>query len=287
MDALKRHEIPGRVTVITGSGNLPALRIETDSGVAEIYPHGAHVTRFQKRGEAPLLFMSAASEFAHDKPIRGGVPVIFPWFGPREGLPVHGFARLAEWELLATKVLPGGSISLHFRLPPDDGFNVDFTVTVGATLTMELAVSNSGTSDFSFENCLHTYLQIGDIHQMEISGLRGVRYFDKVLNTWSAETAEILRIDSEIDRVYQDTESAVEIHDSALRRVIRVGKSGSMSTVVWNPWVEKSKRMPDFGDDEYQVMVCVESGNVCENSITLAPGEASILKVELDSVPME
>ena len=143
------------------------------------------------------------------------------------------------------------------------------------------------SSDFTFENCLHTYFQIGDIDRIDITGLQGARYLDQLLAAESTETADTIRITGEMDRVYQDTAATVEIHDPALRRTIRVRKSGSKSTVVWNPWIDKSKRMPDFGDDEYLHMVCVESGNVAENAITLAPGERSALKVELDSVPLE
>jgi len=73
----------------------------------------------------------------------------------------------------------------------------------------------------------------------------------------------------------------VEIIDPALGRTIHVRKSGSMSTVVWNPWIEKSRRMPDFGDDEFPHMVCVESGNVREHAITLGPGQRSSLLVTL------
>jgi D-hexose-6-phosphate mutarotase len=34
--------------------------------------------------------------------------------------------------------------------------------------------------------------------------------------------------------------------------VSSVAKSGSASTVVWNPWQAKAAAMADFGDDEYQ-----------------------------------
>lgn len=286
MDALKHHEIPGLVTLLTGQGGLPFLRVETAWSTAEIYPLGAHLTHFQKKGEAPLLFMSAASQFAEGNPIRGGVPIIFPWFGGREGMPAHGFARQTVWELLATRELSDGSVTLHFRLPPDDEFEVDFIVTVGAALTMELAVRNTGHSDFSFENCLHTYFQISDIHRIEITGLQGTRYLDQLLATEFTETGNSIRFIGETDRIYQNTDAAVEIHDPEMRRSIRIRKSGSRSTVVWNPWIEKSKRMPDFGDDEYPHMVCVESGNVRENSIMLSPGKSAVLKVEIDSIPL-
>ena len=285
MQALSGFDIPGQVTAITGMGGLPAILIRTAWSEAEIYPHGAHVTRFQKTGEPPLLFLSAASEFSPDKPIRGGVPVIFPWFGPREGLPAHGSARITTWDLLEALVLPDGAVSLLLRRPAAGPCDVRYRVTVGATLTLELAVTNTGTTDCTFENCLHTYFQVGDAGRIGISGLLGTRYRDVLLAADCTETQDPIRIAAEVDRTYQDTTATVEIHDPALRRTIRVRKSGSLSTVVWNPWSAKSSRLPDFGDDEYPHMVCVESGNIAPNAVTLRPGQASALSVELASVP--
>jgi D-hexose-6-phosphate mutarotase len=286
METTHNQEIPGRVKIIPGKGGLPAFHVGTDWSVAEIYLHGAHVTRFQKNGEAPLLFLSDAGEFQSNKPIRGGVPLIFPWFGPREGMAAHGFARVADWDLLETRVLPDGSIRLHFRLPPDDECQVDYSVTVGTLLTLELAVSNISHADFTFENCLHTYFHVGDIRQIEITGLQGTRYHDLLLAAEFTETGESIRIAGEVDRTYQDSAATVEIRDPVLHRTLRVRKSGSKSTVVWNPWLAKSQRMPDFGDDEYLQMVCVESGNIAENAVTISPGQCSSLIVEIDSQPL-
>lgn len=285
MRTLSSHEIPGQVTAITGQGGLPALRVETAASVAEIYLFGGHVTRFQQTGEAPLLFMSGASEFRTGQPIRGGVPVIFPWFGPREGLAAHGFARVTTWDWVQSQGLADGSVRVHFRLPSADPCAVDYHVTVGTALTLELAVTNTGSAPYTFENCLHTYFQVADVRHIGITGLLGTRYHDLVRAAEATETGEILRIAGEVDRTYQDTSATVEIHDPGLRRTIRVRKDGSRSTVVWNPWIAKSQRMPDFGDDEYRQMVCVESGNIGENAVTLAPGQRSLLKVEIDSLP--
>lgn len=274
------------MTVSPSQGDLLAIHVKTDSCAAEIYPHGAHLTRFQKTGEAPLLFLSKASEFHPNKPIRGGVPLIFPWFGPRAGMAAHGFARVTAWQLAETRDLTDGAVRLRFRLPQDAACQVDYSVTVGTSLTLEFAVSNTGRADFTFENCLHTYFHVGDIRQIEITGLRGTRYHDLLLAAECTETAAAIRIAGEVDRTYQDTAATVEIRDPVLRRLIRVRKSGSLSTVVWNPWVAKSQRMPDFGDDEYLQMVCVESGNIAPNAITLAPGQRSSLIVEIDSLPL-
>jgi glucose-6-phosphate 1-epimerase len=292
LENLQKHEIPERVTIVPGGGDLPKIKVQTDWSVAEIYLLGAHVTGFQKNGEPPLLFMSQASQFALGKAIRGGVPIIFPWFGAREGFPSHGFARVTEWEWEGSFAAPDGSVTLRFRLPtaaraanlPSE--NITFAVTVSEQLTMELTVANlSPTENLSFENCLHTYFAIGDIAEVGITGLTGTTYIDKVDNfTTKLESGAAVQISSETDRIYLDTAEPVEIHDSRLHRKIRVEKTGSASTVVWNPWAVKAKQMSDFGDEEYKQMVCVEAGNVALNKITIAPKKSASLKVVLSTL---
>jgi glucose-6-phosphate 1-epimerase len=291
LEDLQKRQIPERVTIVQGGGDLPKIKVKTDWSAAEIYLLGAHVTGFQKNGEPPLLFMSKASQFTLGKAIRGGVPIIFPWFGAREGFPSHGFARVTEWEWEESFAAPDGSVTLRFHLPtaahaanlPSE--NVTFAVTVSDQLSMELTVTNlSRTENLSFENCLHTYFAIGDIAEAEITGLTGTTYIDKVDNfTTKLESAAAVRITSETDRVYLGTAGPLEIHDARLHRKIRVEKIGSASTVVWNPWADKAKQMSDLGDDEYKQMVCVEAGNVAQNKITIAPGKSASLKVILST----
>ena len=290
IEQLRRHEIPGRVAVLSGNGGLPKVIVSTNTSMAEIYLHGAHVTGFQINDEPPLLFMSVKSLFAPDKAIRGGVPICFPWFGSRAGLPAHGFARIAPWELTATQELPGGGARVHLQLPENaGGANVfrgktEFIVTVNDRLTMELQVTNVSAEPLSFEECLHAYFSVGDIGDVAITGLKGAAYLDKTANNArKLEVGDAIKIASETDRVYLDTTVAVEIHDAKWRRSIRIEKSNSQSTVVWNPWVAKSKAMADFGDEEFRQMVCVEAGNVGQNQITIAPGNTSTLKVSLHS----
>ncbi len=280
---MKQYEIPGHVTIAEGIGGLTRVLVATEWSVAEIYLHGAHLTNFQKKGEAPLLFMSKESQFHEDKPIRGGVPIIFPWFGGRDGFPAHGFARTSEWTLEESSVFAGGDVMLRFRLPTLDSLDVEYVVRVSERLSMELVVTNAGTKDASFETCLHTYFQIGSIDSIAITGLSGGPYADKVLGADFTEAAESILILSEVDRVYSGTTAAVYIIDTKLHRRIHVAKSGSHSTVVWNPWIEKSRRLPDFGDDEYQKMVCVESGNIAADQVTLSSGSRAVMKVEISS----
>ena len=146
--------------------------------------------------------------------------------------------------------------------------------------------AKTGGVNKPFENCPHSYFQVGDIRQIEITGLHGTRYHNLLLAAEFTETDESTGIVGEVDRTYQDSAATVEIRDPVLHRIIRVRKSGSLSTVVWNPWLAKSQRMPDFGDDEYLQMVCVESGNIAENAVTISPGQCSSLIVEIDSQPL-
>src|SRR5262249_18504459 len=143
-------------------------------------------------------------------------------------------------------------------------------------LRLELVVTNnSKTDEFVFENCLHTYFEVGDIRAVSISGLKSVKYLDKVANfAEKTETNTAIRIASETDSIYLNTPGVVEISDSRLGRKIRIEKEASLSTVVWNPWITKAQQMPDFGNEEYERMVCVESGNVAANQIRLPPGES-------------
>jgi len=293
LDRWKRFEIPGRVALTEGTGELGKIEVQTGQSTAEIYLHGAHVTGFQKKGEPPLLFTSQFSRFSSGQPIRGGVPIIFPWFGAREGEPAHGFSRLADWDLIETATLPSGGVTLRFSLPdvPEAAtwppFAAYFVVTVTDRLSMELIVVNaSADQTFTFENCLHTYFTVGDINTVAVHGLKGAIYQDKVENfAQKTETGDVLRIGSEVDRIFLDTVSPIEIQDPSLKRIVRVEKSGSDSTVVWNPWSAKAQQIPDFGTDEFRRMICVESGNVGKNRVNLPPGETSILKVVVSSRP--
>jgi D-hexose-6-phosphate mutarotase len=267
------------------------LEVSTAWSTAEIYLHGAHVTNFKKNDEPPLLFMSQCSRFAEGQPIRGGIPVIFPWFGPREGMGQHGFARVKAWDLKEFAPAPDGSVSVRFRLPdcPEASafppFTAEYTVTVEETLKLELVVTNQSAEDtLTFENCLHSYFEIGDIAAISITGLKGATYLDKVANfAEKKETGDAIRVASEVDRIFLNTTEDVCVVDPRLGRKIRVAKRGSTSTVVWNPWIAKAQQMPDFGNDEYQRMLCVESGNVSSNQIALAPKKKATLTVEISS----
>ena len=240
--------------------------------------------------------MSHKSWFAPGKPIRGGVPICFPWFGNRDGEPGHGFARIAEWQLVKSSAGPDGAVTLRFALPVIPGreawknLRTEFVVTVADTMTMELIAANDACDEtLEIENCLHTYFHVGDIGAISLTGLQGAPFDDNAAGGNGARKVEndpVLRIAKETNRVYPDNTATVEIRDEKLKRTIRVEKFNSHSTVVWNPWT--TQKLPDdFDPAEHKNMVCVESGNVKQNQISLAPGKTAALKVVLSSGPLK
>ena len=294
-ETLRKFEIPGHVTIASGNGGLPKINVATGRSTAEIYLHGAHITGFQKKGEPPLLFLSAKSHFAPGQPIRGGVPICFPWFGPREGGPAHGLARILAWELAGTAAAQDGSVTVRLRLPQNSvrpewlALQTEFIVTIADQLTMELVTTNESADQIlEIENCLHTYFHVGAIAQVSLAGLKGLPFDDFASGAAGARKLEqdpVLRITKETNRVYPDATGAVEIRDENLKRTIRVEKFNSCSTVVWNPWT--TQKLPDdFDPAEHRQMVCVESGNVKRNKLLLPPGQTTALKVILSSRPL-
>ncbi len=299
----KRFAVPG-VTFEPGEGGLIRAAASTEAGDAHVYLHGAHVTHFQPRGHADLLFMSGKSLFAAGKAIRGGVPLIFPWFGAKSGdpsAPAHGLVRSTGWAMHDVTATGQGAdrvVRLTLSLNSDAGtkgrwphdFELLYSVTVGRSLQLDLEVRNpvGAGQPFTFEEALHTYLAVGDVRNVSISGLGGREYIDKPDGfKRKKQPPGAFGIDAETDRVYLATPDTVTVTDPigpvsgpgpAKPRLLTVSKENSAATVVWNPWIDKAKAMSDFGDDEWPRMLCVETANVDAHAVTLAPGKSHVMR---------
>lgn len=291
MSNIAQHlpELPSSVELGMGPGGLAVARVFAPGGSAEIYLRGAHLSSWTPTGGSPVIWMSEQSEYAPGVPLRGGVPICFPWFAahPTDATaPSHGFARLADWQLAEVREA-GEDVVLVFLLTDTEAtrasawphrFEARYTVTVGAELSLSLQVTNRGSAKVGFEEALHTYLAVADIRQTEVSGLEGAPFTDRLTGPLPAESSPV-RFDAETDRIYLNTPATTTVTDAATGRVITVAKDGSASTVVWNPWIDKAAAMADFGDTEYTGMVCVETCNIRDNTITLAPGESHDMSV--------
>ena len=263
-----------------------------------MYLHGAHVTHFQPRGEPPVLFLSPRSAFAPGRAIRGGVPVVFPWFGPDPddpAAPQHGFARTAAWSVERAGATPGGDGFIELGLAASaptravwpGRFRLRYRVQVGSALELTLAVANEGAGTFSFQEALHTYLAVSDVAGVTVTGLEGTPFIDKVESMARRQHGPApLRVAGETDRVFLGTTAACAVDDPGAGRRLAMAKLGSRSTVVWNPGAAKAGTMADLGSEAWRGMLCVEAGNVADDALRLGPGERHELRVTLSTAPL-
>lgn len=260
----------------------PARQFSCPTASGAIYDHGAQVVSWVPAGQESVIWGSREARLDSRGPIRGGIPICWPWFGfGRGGLrqPQHGFARLAGWSLLDT-VSAADAVSVTYQLagPGQDNFDqpyqLTYAVSFGRQLSADLTVRNVGRQPFSFEEALHTYLRVGDVRQIDIVGLDQAMYSDRGAGADPSPRRQVgdLRVAGEVDRVYQ-TAAPLTVIDPVLERRLVMTRRQSANVVVWNPWIARAKVMPDFGDDEWTTMVCTETANVEDDAIELEPGE--------------
>ncbi|MDH2919063.1 MAG: D-hexose-6-phosphate mutarotase [Sideroxydans sp.] len=289
----KQFGIAGQLTFRDDASGLVVADFSNTQATAALCLQGAHLMSWQPKSQAkPVVWLSRDAKMAAGKSIRGGAPVCWPWFGAHASeatFPGHGYARTVPWQVMESGVEPNGATRLTLRLVDSDktraqwehSCNVELSVVVGETLRMSLTTENTGTHDFVIGEALHTYLQISDIASVRVTGLEGCEYWDKVGGSVLKKQDGAVTFASEVDRVYINTANECVIHDDKLKRRIHIKKSGSQSTVVWTPWVEKATKMGDMGQpDGWREMVCIESVNAIENVVTVAAGTKHALVVE-------
>jgi glucose-6-phosphate 1-epimerase len=279
--AMQKSSADARHTEQIDAHGLKALRLRACGSEALVYLHGGHVASFKTQEHGELLWLSRQAVYAEGKAIRGGVPICFPWFGAHSserGFPAHGFARTRAFRFEGSEER-GDSVLCELSLESDaetrrlfpHEFRARLRVSVGRELGVSFEVENKSQTEFDYELALHTYLGVSDARQITLRGLAGASYDDKVSGARGCvEGASPLGFSAETDRVYTST-ARVTVDDPARGRRLIVDKTASRSTVVWNPWIDKAKRMADFGDDEWPEMVCIEAANVSPHGIRLPP----------------
>jgi glucose-6-phosphate 1-epimerase len=278
----RRFARPGFIS-LDRRGELIRLNLQNAHCTSSVFLQGAHLATWQPGDFEPVIFLSRASDFITGKPIRGGVPIAFPWFAidskpnrvDGHPGPNHGFARIQDWTLLAAE--PAGDATLlRFVLGPTamsrsmgfDQFRLTQEFLIGRELSMHLTVHNESAQPLTFEEAFHTYYNITDIHEVTLEGLEPTAYIDK-MDAMKLKPAahQPLTFTSATDRVYNNTAAVCTLHDRAGRRRIDIRKSGSNTTVVWTPFAA----LPDLGPWEWQEMVAVETVNAGVNRIVLSP----------------
>lgn len=252
---------------------------------------GAQVLSWVCNG-AEQLWLSPHARLGIGKPVRGGIPVCWPWFGPHpydEAKPNHGFVRTRIWEVVGTVAESDGvSIELaaetslaDLAIWPQEA-QVRLTVRLNNRLALSLTTLNMGDVPFILTEALHTYFSVSSIDLVRIEGLAKCAYVDKIDNCTRKMQAGAIEIAHEVDRIYLGGTASVSlIDDGASQRRVSIMSRGSRSAVVWNPWIDKTARLGDMGGpDAYRHMVCIETANAGDDVVKVDRGGQHVMAVE-------
>ncbi|MEI8195590.1 MAG: D-hexose-6-phosphate mutarotase [Phycisphaerae bacterium] len=304
----QRFGIPGSLQVVEGAGGLPAIDITSPHGTGRVYLHGAHIASWTPTDPAnaerrDVLFLSRKAKFLANTPIRGGIPVIFPWFGPPPATgpetpwstpthPMHGLVRTRPWEIEATRLGDGKvAFVLLFKssaetkaLWPFD-FELRMRLTFGPQLIIKMEAKNTGSVPFHFQEALHTYFAVGDVRQTRVSGLENLDFHDQMaalqIKHEGSDPAGP-EIKQQIDRIYLKTPPRLTINDPVGRRRIVLETQEAGNAVLWNPGTDKILTFADMSPEEWTAMLCLESGNIRPlPAVTLAPGAIHQMRLTL------
>ncbi|QJD58303.1 D-hexose-6-phosphate mutarotase [Pseudomonas sp. gcc21] len=266
------------------------LEIDHPAVQARISLEGAHIVSCVPAGEEPLLWMSPIDPEEPGKPLRGGVPICWPWFAGERPGPAHGIARTSQWVLTDTYSAPH-LLRLLLELPedtirkqlPGEAWRLQAEFELGQSLSINLITTNLSDKPQVLSQALHSYLPVHSIHSTQLWGLEGASYVDQVTGVASNTQHGAVTFTGEVDRIYYDHRSPIQLEGAEDQRVI-VARDGSQSVVVWNPWIDKSTRLSQFPDDGYLGMVCIEAANAGPDARILEPGETHTLSTEIKRI---
>ncbi|MET3050516.1 D-hexose-6-phosphate mutarotase [Pseudomonas alkylphenolica] len=287
-------------------GELNCWRITTDSAELLVAQQGAQVLSYQRLGEPPLLWLSEQAIFKQGKSVRAGVPVCWPWFGqlsrnPQavqtmyQGAepPAHGLVRGRDWQLLGIAET-GDTVRVDFNLPDTQGdlpgwpHNVELklSIVLGEQLTIALTSYNLDNMPVTISQALHSYFAVSDVREVNVEGVDGLRYIETLADWESRAQQGDLGFAGETDRIYLQAPKKLSIVDPGWNRRIHLSSSGSRSAVIWNPWTDRAAQLTDMANDGWQRMLCIETANVWDDVVTLAPGATHTLSLTLGSEPL-
>lgn len=261
-----------------------------DGTQALVLLHGGQLLSWKNAQGQERLYLSGQAVYDGVQAVRGGVPVVFPQFANQGPLPKHGFTRQQTWQLLhAQTTAQDVLVVLGLVSNPQTlaiwPFEFELELTVRASnsrLDMELAVLNSGREPWSCTAALHTYLQVPDVREARLCGLKRLRYRDAVAGTEQVDHADAVQVASELDRIYFDAAAPLSLNLGPTQPVPwRISQTGFADVVVWNPGPTKAASLHDMPDDDWMRMLCVEAALV-GTPLVLQAGEQWLGRQTLD-----
>ncbi len=271
-----------------------AWKVETPFSTAAISVFGGQLLSFVPNGGQDVMWLSPTAK-QPPTPIRGGAPVCWPYFsrqGQSNDVPAHGFVRTVAWQLRDARREADGSVVLTLAPPVLDSLDLrlQMVLRIGRTLEQELITENTGSRVQTFTQALHNYFNVSDALKVDVTGLDGLTYLDKLDNgnahvqkgDWNLRDP---RDPGRSDRLYTQAGGHYVLRDPGFKRAIDISTSGSRTAVVWNAGEAGAAKMEDIGA-AWRNYVCVEAANAGPDVIELAPGGRHSLKQVFEVKPL-
>ncbi len=266
-------------------------KIDNPLATATLSLYGGHIVTWQPKSQsAPVLWRSELVQYKPGKAIRAGVPICWPWFGAHPtdtSAPSHGYARINAWDITSVLTSDAGATEICMTLRDSESAvnplcvnaSLSVRISIGEVLSIDLTTTNTGSDVLKLTEALHAYFYVSDVAQVEINGLSECDYVDLIDNNTIKTQAGAISFSGELGRVYLKTTSDCLINDPILLRKIRIAKTGSQSTVVWNPSIDTAIKMDDLGPLGWRTMVCAESANALTDTVCIEAGQQHTLSV--------
>jgi glucose-6-phosphate 1-epimerase len=260
----------------TGYGHLtdlPCINLQYGAASAIISLYGAQVLSYQPTPGKELLWLSPLASWQYQTPIRGGVPVCWPWFGPaaecfnpsKTTLSNHGLVRTRMWQVVSQQQTENGvSVTLQITLDElphvADGASLQLEVCLADTLSITLRCDCAILQ----QAALHSYFAVADITQTKVWPLPE-RYHDKVSGQFKQAMSDSTGVSAEVDRIYATPASLLHLTDTVTH--LDVMQHGQDATIVWNPWQQRCQQIGDLPDNAYSRFICVETARLQLNTV--------------------
>jgi len=261
-----------------GDAGLPLLLVENPLGRAVIALQGAHAIAFQPVNQREMLWLSPKCRLAPGTPIRGGIPLCLPWFGPGpDGKSAHGFVRTATWALASSEATESGATRVTLALTGDastsvlwpHAFAFQLEFIVAETLTIRLSATNRDSKTMPFAFAFHTYFAVPDVAATRVTGLESTTFIDKMDGGSRKRQTDAVTISAATDRIYLDVPAQQTIESTDGTIAI---ESDAGCAVVWNAW-NNDRNIADMGEGNHVGYLCVERGEIADRSLTIEPAE--------------
>lgn len=257
--------------------SLPLLIVENEAARLVLALNGAHVLSFVPAGKPDLLWMSPKTRMAAGHPIRGGIPLCLPWFGPHaEGHPQHGFARISDWRIDSITAADPAitNITLSLSDTPESramwphAFAFSLDLSIGQVLELRLSAKNLGETQARLEFAFHTYFNVGDVAETEVLGLENCLYLDRLNADTPHRQQGPVTIPGATTHFFRAVPSTQTIRTPLGTYRTEADFEGCM---VWNAG-ENDKNMADLGEGNHRFYLCVEPVDALDAAAVLAPG---------------